>query len=366
MAKRYPTVPQVADPIETLLKQKCVTHDVETSISRLVKIVELPVNVPRYRTCHAPIVATGKQGSAAGELYHLRGVAIHQDTHQIFVANYENHRVEIFSETGEFVSQLGVGQLYKPWGIAIHGDSVYISCLDHTVNKFSLIEMCHVRRIGSEGSNNGQFDLPRQLTTDSISRVFIADSWNDRICMHDPDLNHLRNITHQSMSRPNDVKVSRDRLYVLCPFNSPCMHILTFEGDKIHSLFDCRGFPRFFSLDPLNNFVLSGWRTHSVRIFSPEGNLLHNRQINKQTSKIFVDRTFHSMTHKLISHLELWLLHKENRMFLVVLSLFLSCVGDYLLERRHETSESPYRSEQSCEDLSRRIGVVTHPFLPHR
>ena len=150
---------------------------------------------------------------------------------------------------------------------------------DHTVSKFSLTEMWRVRRIGGKGSDNGQFSYPRQLTTDPIGRVFIADTGNRRICIHDPDLNHLRNITHESMSRPLDVKVSRDCLYVLCSTN-PCMLVLTLEGDKLHSLIT-RGrgmdvsYPFFFCLDSLNNFVISDQESHSIRVFSPEGNLLH-------------------------------------------------------------------------------------------
>ena len=31
----------------------------------------------------------------------------------------------------------------------------------------------------------------------------------------------------------------------------------------------------FFCLDPLNNFVISDFKFHSIRVFSPEGNLLH-------------------------------------------------------------------------------------------
>ena len=142
---------------------------------------------------------------------------------------------------------------------------------DHTVSKFSLTEMCRVRRIGGEGSINGQFNLPAQLTTDSIGRVFIADSGNLRICIHDPDLNHLRNITHQSMSEPSDVKISRDCLYVLCQSDNTCIHVLTLEGDKLHSLITCgEGMdvlgPWFFCLDPLNNFVLSDQESHSIRV----------------------------------------------------------------------------------------------------
>ena len=237
--------------------------------------------VPYYATCHAHVVATGKKGRAPGELYFPRGVAIHEETHQIFIVNFYNDRVEIFSETGESFHQLGVGQLYRPWGIAIHGDSVYVSCWgDHTVSKFSLTELCLVRRIGGAGTNSGQFIYPKQLTTDSIGRVFITDYGNYRICIHDPDLNHLRNITHQSMSRPFDVKVSRDRIYVLCPSNNTYLHVLTLEGDKLHSLITCGEgldvlLPYFFCLDPLNNFVLSDYGSHSIRVFSPEGNLLH-------------------------------------------------------------------------------------------
>ena len=245
------------------------------------EIVELPVNVPSYTTCHTPVIATGKEGSAPGKLFLPQGVAIHEETHQIFVANYGCDRVEIFSETGELICELGVGQLSVPHGIAIHGDSLYVSCTgDHTVSQFSLIEMCRVRWIGGKGSNNGQFNYPRQLTTDLIGRAFIADCYNNRICIHDPDLSHLRNITHQSLSPPYDVKVSRDCLYVLCPLNNPCMIVLTLEGDMLHSFITRRegmdvSRPHFFCLDHLNNFVLSDSVSHSIRVFSPEGNLLH-------------------------------------------------------------------------------------------
>ena len=140
--------------------------------------------------------------------------------------------------------------------------------------------MCRVRRIGGEGLNNGQFNHPSQITTDPNGSVFIADRRNNRICIHDPDLNHIRNITYQSMSRPADVKVSRDCIYVLCPKDNPCMHVLTLEGDKLHSLINYEEWTvvksqSFFCLDALNNFVISDLRSHLIRVFSPEGNLLH-------------------------------------------------------------------------------------------
>ena len=125
-------------PVEPRTELKSYTREKETSISHHDGIIVVPVNVPRYDTYHTFIVAAGREGSATGELYYPCGVAIHEKTHQIFVANSDNHRIEIFSETGEFISQLGVGQLFYPYGIAIHGDNVYVSCdRQHTVTKFS-------------------------------------------------------------------------------------------------------------------------------------------------------------------------------------------------------------------------------------
>ena len=274
MAEYYTSEHKVVDLVRD-------THEPETPILGETETVLQLVHVPRYDTCCTSIVATGTQGSAPGQFNTPSGVAIHEDTHQIFIVNEFNHRVEIFTEAGEFLCQLGVGQLSRPYGIAIHGDSVYVSCwVDHTVNKFSINEMCRVRRIGGRGSNSGQLSYPLQLTTDYIGHVFIADYYNSRICIYDPDLNHLRNIAHLFISLQFDVKVSHDRLYVLCPSSNPCIQILTLEGDMVHSLINCGRRidvlnPQFLCLDSLNNFVISDFGTNTIRVFSPEGNLLH-------------------------------------------------------------------------------------------
>ena len=304
MAARYPTPSQAADPqatqintaidgilakimelrmdfpAETQFNEECDTRDLEVSISHLREIV--PVVLPKYATFHLPTVATGKKGMAPGELEWPFAVAINEATKQIFVANCVNRRIEIFSETGEYLNQLIGGQLGCPWGIAIHGNSLYVSgIISHFISKYSLTDFSLVKRVGKKGSNNGEFNFPRQLTTDLRGCVFIADSDNHRICVLDTELSHLRNITHQAISGPHDVRVSHDRIYVLCPRNNPCMLVLSLEGDMLHSLIS-RGegmdvlLPLFFCLDANSNFVMSDRGTHSIRVFSPAGDLLHS------------------------------------------------------------------------------------------
>ena len=267
-------------PVETQFKLQCDTRDLAVSISRLGEIV--PVVLPKYATFHLPTVATGKKGSAPGELNTPFAVAINEATKQIFVANFFNHRIEIFSETGEYLNQLGDGQLRGPYGIAIHGNSLYVSSLfSHSVSKYSLTDFSLVKRVGKMGSINGEFNYPLQLTTDPSGCVFIADSDNNRICVLDTELSHQRNITHLAISHPSDVTVSHDHIYVLCPSNNPCMLVLSLEGDMLHSLIS-RGegmdvlLPLFFCLDANSNFVISDEGTHSIRVFSPAGDLLHS------------------------------------------------------------------------------------------
>ena len=129
------SISQVSDP-----KQ-------DHTISLIGNISQTPVSL--HSTFHTPMVVTGKRGRAPGELILPHGVTIHEVTHQIFIADVFNHRVEIFSETGEFFYQLDVGQLSVPYRIATHGDNVYVSCWHQTINIFSLIDMSLLRKIGS-------------------------------------------------------------------------------------------------------------------------------------------------------------------------------------------------------------------------
>ena len=266
---------------ETVLNLQCDTKYIETSILHLGKIVQEQAIVPKYNTLQLPKHVSGKRGIRSGRLASPRGLAIHKASNQIFVADSENDRVEIFSETGKYLDQICVKQLIYPFGIAIHADNVYISSsVNHSVSKYSLTHMRIVKKVGGIGPTNGQFNEPRQLTTDPIGRVFITDKCNFRICIYDKDLKHLNNILHWSISNPYDVKVSGDHIYVLCPLDNPCIHVLTLDGEKLRCLVT-QGLgmgvlqPQFFCIDTLNNFVISDRDTNSIRIFSPKGNLLH-------------------------------------------------------------------------------------------
>ena len=240
---------------------------------------EVPV-VPRYEEMRA-IVAVGKEGQAPGELYYPLGVAIDENTNLIYVVEQNSRRVSIFSETGEFLNTFTNQDMREPYGIAIHRDNLYVTDTGvHAVFQFKIeVDMRLVAKFGSGGSGMGQFDCPLGLSVSTNGDVFVADRFNHRILIFDDSLHFQRFITHQTMKRPRDVKLTPDEVYVLC-HGSPCILMFSHAGEKIRSLIT-RGtgmhieFAQFFCLDRKQNLLISDWGNDEVRIFSKEGTHLH-------------------------------------------------------------------------------------------
>ena len=68
----------------------------------------------------------GKKGKGPGEL--LQPVCIHIDNEQIFITEYENNRISVFTTSGQFLATFGERYLREPEGLAIDQDGfVYVS-----------------------------------------------------------------------------------------------------------------------------------------------------------------------------------------------------------------------------------------------
>ena len=242
---------------------------------------EVPV-VPRYQEMR-PIVAVGKRGQAPGELLNPCGVAIDENTNLIYVAEgLGSCRISIFSETGEFINTFTHQDMREPCGIAIHRDNLYVTDTEvHAVFQFKIeVDMRLVAKLGSEGSGMGQFNYPFGLTVSTNGDVFVADCNNHRIQILDDSLHFQREITHQRMKDPCDVKLTPDEVYVLC--NNNYIYVLTYTGNMIRSFYAQPGYGSFityfFYLDAEQNIILRDWDTDNIKILTKEGTLLHTIQ----------------------------------------------------------------------------------------
>ena len=242
---------------------------------------EVPV-VPRYEEMR-PIVAVGKKGKAPGDLCSPNGVAIDENTNLIYVAEgSDSCRVSIFSETGEFINTFTHQDMIEPWGIAIHRDNLYVTDTRvDAVFQFKIeIDMRLVAKLGSKGSGIGQFNCPFGLTVSTNGDVFVADSNNNRIQILDDSLHFQREITHQTMKYPYDVKLTPDEVYVLC--ENSYIYVLTYTGNMIRAFYTLPGYSffitSFFCLDAEQNIIFGDRDNDNILILTKEGTLLHTIQ----------------------------------------------------------------------------------------
>ena len=280
----------------------CDTRDLEGHIARLGEIVrrEIPLippmpAIPDYAAFQQPIVAVVKQGTAPGELSCPQGVSIELESGHIYVADKCNHRIQIFSQTGDYLNQFGHQHLKNSCGILIHLDNIYVTDTDqHAIFLFKLPNLTMIKRVGKEGSGNEEFNEPRQLAISPNQHLYVADTYNNRLQIMSANLAFQGSLRHQTMTGPVDVKFTNNEMFVLSCEDNPCIHVFSLSGEKSRSLVT-RGeigmqveVAFFFCLDGHNNIVISDFSADNIKVFSPEGDLLHTIGQQGQQAGMFI------------------------------------------------------------------------------
>ena len=106
----------------------------------------------------------GSCGTGDAQLFNPQGLACATDG-TLFVSDYGNHRVQVFAQDGSFVRSIGSrgtgdGQLFNPHGISIANGLVAVAdCGNHRVQVFSQ-DGSFVRKFGAQGVEEGLFNNP--------------------------------------------------------------------------------------------------------------------------------------------------------------------------------------------------------------
>lgn len=141
--------------------------------------------------------AIGTMGSGAGQLRSPKGIATDKDGF-LYVADSQNHRVQVFSPEGIFVREWGSqgmapGQFQEPWGVAVASDgTVYVAdTWNHRIQVFDrqgtyLREWGVFGETGEDVSRDGAFYGPRGLALDADGNLYVTDTGNKRVLKYSP------------------------------------------------------------------------------------------------------------------------------------------------------------------------------------
>ena len=128
----------------------------------------------------------GIAGSGNGQFHLPHDVALSGGN--LYVTNYDNNRVEEFSEKGAYIKKFGTtgsgsGQFFGPFAIASESTkgTLYVTDLgNNRVEEFNS-GGTFLGAFGSSGKGNGQFTEPRGLTVNASGAIYIVDSGNSRV-----------------------------------------------------------------------------------------------------------------------------------------------------------------------------------------
>jgi tripartite motif-containing protein 71 len=119
----------------------------------------------------------GSWGSGPGQLYECWGVAVHGN--RLYVADSYNYRIAVFTTEGDYVTEWPTGDFCQ--GIALDdSDHVYVTEYSGRLDVFST-DGVHVRTIGTPGNGVGQLNKPYDVALDKHGHVYVADSYNERV-----------------------------------------------------------------------------------------------------------------------------------------------------------------------------------------
>ena len=132
------------------------------------------------------VLSFGKKGSGKGCFNSPSSIAF-DSTGKVYVADTNNHRIQVFTAEGRFLRMFGrrgqgKGELNSPIGVAINtSDMVYVSeNNNHRVSVFTS-EGQLVTSFGRNGKGPGEFVWPCGLAVDDCGVVYVCDGGNNRV-----------------------------------------------------------------------------------------------------------------------------------------------------------------------------------------
>ena len=236
--------------------------------------------VRNYKNIKMPVVTFGKhrkQDSSPGVFCFPVGVTIHPVTHNMYICDVANQRVQVFNEFFNFVFLFN-GRMDGPNGICIKRNKVYVTQYNsNRLNVYSTDGKC-LESVGGEGNNHLEFHQPKGVDISTeMNRIYIAEYGNDRV--HCLNLDLTFHSTIDDVFAVNEIKLTPDEVVVLSHAN-PCVSLYSYShqlirkmiprGEDYHLKVPCR-----FVLDKYFNILLCDSKSNCVCIYSYTGEFIH-------------------------------------------------------------------------------------------
>ena len=234
-----------------------------------------PFNVTIKEFHGKPVSCFGRQGSGNGMFQYPRGVAV-TDNDEIVVA--DNAGVQVFDSNGTFLKSFALRSYSYLFGVAITKEkTIFLAEYgNHRVHLFSW-EGRHLSSFGSKGNFDSKLMNPRGLSLDSNGNVIVADAGNKQIKIFTPDGRFLMKIGGQgSLSDPVHC-VQCGEYFIVSDCDEHCIKVFNREGHFQYK-FGKKGAgdgefdgPKFLSLTQSKHLLVCDRNNDRIQVFKEDG-----------------------------------------------------------------------------------------------
>ena len=234
-----------------------------------------PFNVTIKEFHGKPVSCFGRQGSGNGMFQYPRGVAV-TDNDEIVVA--DNAGVQVFDSNGTFLKSFALRSYSYLFGVAITKEkTIFLAEYgNHRVHLFSW-EGRHLSSFGSKGNFDSKLMNPRGLSLDSNGNVIVADAGNKQIKIFTPDGRFLMKIGGQgSLSDPVHC-VQCGEYFIVSDCDEHCIKVFNREGHFQYK-FGKKGAgdgefdgPKFLSLTQSKHLLVCDRNNDRIQVFKVDG-----------------------------------------------------------------------------------------------
>lgn len=177
----------------------------------------------------------GEQGTLDGQFAEPSGVAVNSANDDIFIADANNHRIQVFDKWGKFKFHFGEGKLKFPNRVAISRNTGDIVVSERPpVHQIQIYNkngnfMC---KFGSKHLRH-----PRGLAVDHKNRVIVVECKVMRVFIFNlrGDLLHSFDCSPQ-IQFPNAVAVSKEEEIFISDNRNHCVKVFSFSGEFLRQI----------------------------------------------------------------------------------------------------------------------------------
>ena len=205
----------------------------------------------------------GQFGQGEGQLSCPEGIDVSANG-QVYVANYRNHCLSVFSEDGTFIRTIGKGKLRLPSDVLVHSSGlVYVAEWgNHRIAVFSQ-EGELVRIFGSQGGGKGEFQFTSGVAVSPDDyHLYFSDRNNHRVQVFTLDRRYIRDFGTDQLKRPFGLTVASDGSVLVADRNNNRVAVFDKKGNFVCSI--AVEYPTGLAIDSRGDLLVTSVRNNCV------------------------------------------------------------------------------------------------------